>query len=219
MIEKMNDFFDKRAANYEDHMKLNIEDFDNFYETATAQIPASNQIVNVLDLGVGTGLGLALLLPKLPRARFTLIDVSAQMLAELTKKFSSKLAQFDLVNQSYLNFEYPYSIFDYAISVQSLHHLLLHDKIELYRKIAHSLKPRGKYIEADFIVSDDLEKKYLHNYFDKIAGLTNPKASEYHLDIPFSLKTTGIALNKAGMEIAEISYQKEHAVIFTANRI
>jgi SAM-dependent methyltransferase len=55
--------------------------------------------------------------------------------------------------RSYLSFPFPSSAYDYVLAVQTLHHLLRDTKSDLYKKIGKSLKPAGRFINADDMVS------------------------------------------------------------------
>lgn len=218
MLEKMADFFDNRAHGYEDHMKNNIDDFAAFYASVAKLFPKSDKQYNILDLGVGTGLELDLLLPQLPRSEFLLIDLSAKMLKVLKEKFKNDDHRLTLQQASYLEYDFPQEHFDYAVSVQSLHHLLFSEKVEMYSRINSTLKADGRFIEADFIVSPELEKEYLKRYFE-LTDLSKGRKGEFHLDIPLSLESTHKALNKAGFEITEVSFQSEYAVTYSAKKL
>lgn len=218
MAEKMADFFDLRSGGYEEHMKANIKDFNGFYNCVADQFPKTDNTLKILDLGVGTGLEIDKILPKVPNAQFLLIDLSELMLAKLKEKFPGKERQLVLVNESYLQFDFPITTFDYVVSVQSLHHLLFHEKLDVYTNIRKSLKPNGKFIEADFIVSDDLEKEYLKNFLQHREQIEKMKPGEYHIDIPFSIQTTNLCLEKAGFSKSEIKYRNEYAAVIVSTR-
>jgi tRNA (cmo5U34)-methyltransferase len=219
MPEKMSDFFDNRALGYEDHMRQNITDFDHFYQTAAEPIPCQESKLQILDLGAGTGLEMDILLPRLPKAQFTIIDISSVMLQNLQNKLSEYSSQLNIFNMSYLDYEFPDQYFDYIITVQSLHHLLFSDKVKLYEKIARSLKPQGLFIEADFIVDDELEKEYLKKYHEAISQYPETLPAEFHLDIPLSWESTKKLLQKAGLKLQNIASQTRYASIYSATPI
>ena len=215
----MSDFFDKRAGDYEDHMHKNLEEFDKFYQSITELIPPSKENLNILDLGVGTGLELDLLMPILPLAEWFLVDISNEMLSKLKSKFTSEIHRLHLLNCSYLEYDFPSEYFDYIITVQSLHHLLKQDKIKLYKCIHSALKPEGLFIEADFIVDPETESEYLEKYHKLVAELEDVEPGQYHIDIPFSWKTTESVLKQAGLKPDRISLKSEYAVTYSAKKI
>ena len=219
MPEKIADFFDKRARDYENHMHQNLEEFDKFYQSITELIPPSREKINILDLGVGTGLELDLLMPILPNAEWYLVDISNEMLNKLKSKFTCEIHRLHLLNCSYLEYDFPSEYFNYIITVQSLHHLLKPDKIKLYKSIHSALKPEGLFIEADFIVDPETENEYLENYYKLISGLEDVEPGQYHIDIPFSWETTKSVLQQAGFKPDRISLKSKYAVTYSARKI
>lgn len=57
MLEKMNEFFDKRLDGYDEHMLTCIESAEEFYPYTANCLP-KDACVEILDLGCGTGLEL-----------------------------------------------------------------------------------------------------------------------------------------------------------------
>jgi tRNA (cmo5U34)-methyltransferase len=73
--------FDATAAIYDRSRRQLIPCFDDFYRAAVELAPfGRHEAIDILDLGAGTGLMAAFLAEALPRARFTLVDVAAEML-------------------------------------------------------------------------------------------------------------------------------------------
>jgi len=51
----MDDFFNKRAEMYEDHMRETLSDFITFYDSISTCIASTQDKIHVRDIGVGTG--------------------------------------------------------------------------------------------------------------------------------------------------------------------
>ncbi len=63
--------------------------FDDFYRVAVELAPfPRDAVLDVVDLGAGTGLLSAFLADAFPCARFTLVDVSDEMLARARARFA-----------------------------------------------------------------------------------------------------------------------------------
>ena len=58
-----------------------------------------------------------------------------------------------IVQGSFLTLPLGVGIYDYVISVMSLHHVTFEAKLGLYRRIHLALRDGGTYIEGDYIVS------------------------------------------------------------------
>ena len=119
MLEKMSDFFEARLAGYDEHMLNDIESANEFYPFTAALLP-DEPACRVLDLGCGTGLELREYFLRNPSAQVTGIDLSQGMLDELRRKFAGY--DVELVCGSYFDEPLGHSVYDAAVSVESLHH-------------------------------------------------------------------------------------------------
>ena len=211
--EKMQEFFDKRADSYDKHMQDNVTNFTDFYKKIAEPIKKTKTKIKVLDLGCGTGLELEYIFQKAPNARVTGIDLSEKMLEKLKAKYQHKIEQITLIRETYLEKELKENHYDYIISVMSFHHLIYEKKKDLYLKIYNSLKDKGKYIEGDYIVSLEKEKRLLREFKENIKQDEKAKEGLYHIDIPFSLKTQKKLLAEVGFnELNEIFSEDESAI-------
>lgn len=195
--EPMAGFFDRRAGGYEDHMRQNPE-HDSFYDLAVSAIPETLDPIAVLDLGCGTGMELAGLFRRAPNAHVTCIDLSAGMLAILRENYRNRISQITVVQASYVDWQYPEAAYDYALSVNTMHHFLEPRKVGIYRGILRALVPGGAYIEADYMVDEATMAQCLHNYQQAMARMGEGQDGDYHLDIPFTPVVQRRLLQEAG---------------------
>ena len=182
----------------------------------TSPIKATSERLSILDLGCGTGLEIQGVLAKAPNSFITCVDVSEEMVAILREKFAEHLDQMDIVIGSYVNLDFPGEKYDYVISVQTMHHYTEEIKVELYRKILLALKLRGVYIEGDYVVDANVERRYLDEYYQKTELLGDGKT--YHIDIPFSVPTQERILTDAGFGHVKTIYRTDNAAVFVAQR-
>ena len=143
--------FDATAASYDQTRRLLIPCFDSFYGTAISLIPFSADAdVRVLDLGAGTGLFSALVSAAFPRARFTLVDVSEEMLAQARQRFAGDprfvLRVADLATATFSE------RFDVAISALAIHHLSDANKAALFKRVYDCLTAGGAFVHAEQIM-------------------------------------------------------------------
>ena len=214
--EIMNEFFDRRACGYDDHMRQTLaEGFDGFYASVVDPVEPTTEPIRVLDLGVGTGLELAGIWKRAPRAQITGIDVSQKMLAYLEQKYPQEEERLVLVQADYL--VHPLSDgWDYIISVMSLHHLTPASKREFYGKIQRALKPQGRYIEGDYVVSLAEERRLLAEFSRSQLAQAEGR---YHVDLPLSTVTQERLLKEAGFfEVRWIWQLGEAAVLVAETR-
>ena len=162
MLEKMGEFFEARLSGYEKHQLTCIDSAREFYPFTASCLP---QMVdsNVLDLGCGTGVEIGYYFETVPTAKITGIDLSPVMLAALRDKFPDK--SLTLIADSYFDVPLEACAFDAAVSVESLHHFTKEEKIPLYKKVWHALKPSGFLILTDYFAILDEEERFHREEF------------------------------------------------------
>ena len=202
MLEKMSDFFEARLDGYDEHMLTNIESAKEFYLFTAKQLPATENC-HILDLGCGTGLELEKYYLLNPSARVTGIDLSQGMLSALKKKFVDK--DITLICDSYFDVPFDVSLFDGAVSVESLHHFTKEEKVRLYTKLHRALKDDGYFVLTDyFSLSDEEEQMHRQNLsaLKVEQGIIDDEF--YHYDTPLTVKHETEALMEAGFYSVEV---------------
>jgi len=195
-LEKMDAFFETRLEGYEDHMLQNIDGAEEFYAFTAGQLPGATGAA-VLDLGCGTGLELRWYYQKNPDAEITGIDLSEGMLNALREQYAQKKTT--LICGSYFDVPFGESVFDAAVSVESLHHFTKEEKVPLYAKLYRSLKPGGYFVLTDyFSLTDEEEKMHMQNLMTLKREQGLPNDEFYHYDIPLTVAHEREALLAAG---------------------
>lgn len=183
-LEKMGEFFDNRLYGYEEHQLNCIESAKEFYPYTAEQLPMHSGS-KILDLGCGTGLELSEYFKRNPNADVTGVDLASGMLKALKAKFFDK--RLTLINDSYFNVDLGKEVYDAAVSVESLHHFTLLQKIPLYKKLHEALKEKGFFILTDYIIESDEEED---NNFRELIRLKNALEINdeefYHYDTPLT---------------------------------
>jgi tRNA (cmo5U34)-methyltransferase len=218
-VESMAAFFDARAAGYDDHMRGYIfsdTTFAQFYQAVSSPIEKTDQPLNILDLGCGTGLEFEALFQRVPNALITGVDLSQEMLQLLRKRYSARMSQITLVADSYLAMPFGTQAYDHIISAMSVHHLLRDTKRELYVKIHAALKPGGKYIEGDSVIPAEMESQFLAEYHEQVAGMPHVEDGHYHVDVPFSIDSQRSLLLEAGFKNFRVVWQKDSTAVWNA---
>jgi tRNA (cmo5U34)-methyltransferase len=216
--EEMEQYFNKKADGYDNHMKKTVTSFNDFYKKLSDPIRSNNNI-EILDLGCGTGIELQYLFNKNPNIKITGIDLSEKMLSKLKEKYINKINQIKLIKDSYLHYRIEENYYDYIISVWALHHLTYEKKSKIYEKIYNGLKDNSYYIEGEYIVSEKEEESFIKKYQKQISRLKkNEVELDYHIDIPFSIKTQKKILQEANFFDIEIIFQNKDSAIFKAKK-
>ncbi len=113
-----------------------------------AQKRLLNKNIEVLDLGVGTGITSKLLQNILPSAKFTAVDFSKQMLKSAARKLGKDNVCYIFGDYAKLKFNQK---FDLIVSVIGLHHQDTTGKKKMFKKIFSLLKPGGIFIFGDLV--------------------------------------------------------------------
>ncbi|HNX16200.1 MAG TPA: class I SAM-dependent methyltransferase [Bacilli bacterium] len=208
-LENMAGFFDKRLDEYEKHMSR----WKRHYQQFSKLVPAGAE--TLLDIGCGTGLELDFIFKKNKNLKVTGIDLSKAMLQKLKEKHPHQ--SLTLINDDYLKCDLGRECFDVVVSFQTLHHFSSEKKIELFKKIYHSLKLGGMYIECDYIAScQEIEGLALTEYQRRRRRDHIPDDVLVHFDIPFTLEHEIESLKNAGFKNIESQFLSgdNHTVLF-----
>lgn len=135
------------ATTYDGERRRLVHCFDEFYGTAAELIahfcPNGPRI---LDLGAGTGILSAAIVERVPTARLHLLDASAEMLHQATRRLANWRPHITVQS---LSEALPGGPFDAIVSALAIHHLDDTDKRALYSRIFAALSPGGLFINAE----------------------------------------------------------------------
>lgn len=201
----MGDFFDNRLQGYEEHQLNCIDAAKAFYPFTAGCLPLEHA-ADILDLGCGTGLELEYYFRLNPTANITGIDLAEGMLKELKRKFADY--PINLICGSYFDVPFGRSLYDAAISVESLHHFAREEKIPLYQKLYQALKPNGYFILTDYFALSEQEENFCKVELARLKKLQGITGSElYHYDTPLTVQHEMEALSAGGFSSVQILHQ------------
>lgn len=214
IIEKMSDFFAARVDGYDEHMLTEIEGCKEGYLKMAQLLPQGAS--NLLDLGCGTGLELEEIFKIYPSISVCGIDLTQAMLDRLHEKHPDK--NLTLINASYFDVDFGENTFDAAVSFQSLHHFSHKEKTALYTRLFHALKPKGRYIECDYMVETQEEEDSLFKENERIRREQNiPDGEFYHYDTPCTITNQIAMLETAGFNLVKMVWRKQTTTIIVAD--
>ncbi|MCB2360829.1 class I SAM-dependent methyltransferase [Clostridium estertheticum] len=214
-LEEMSSFFNNRADGYEEHMMNNVDGADKYYIETAKLIPKINGL-KVLDLGCGTGLELDEIFKKNPTVMVTGVDLAKDMMEKIKLKHSDKLNQLNLIVDSYFSYDMGESVFDVALSVETLHHFNHEEKTKLYTKIFKSLKQNGFYVETDYTAPNQDYEDFHFNENKRVRSELGITDGFYHYDTPCTVENQIQMLNNVGFKSVEKMWQHENTTILLA---
>lgn len=219
-LESMSNFFATRAEGYDEHMLNSVEGCKEGYENMARIIKKLSEnfaLINILDLGCGTGLELDEIFKLLPNAQVTGIDLSREMLKKLKEKHSTK--KIKLVEGNYFDINFEENRFQFAISFQTLHHFSAQRKKALYKKIFKTLTLNGIYIECDYMVESQEEENFYFNENYKLRKKLNIGQDElYHYDTPMTVNNQKKLLFQAGFKKVESVFKQGDTNMIVAKK-
>ena len=150
--------FNRYATSYDQGRRKLIPCFDAFYAAAVAALDLDPALpVRVLDLGAGTGILCAFILTAFPKASFTLVDGSREMLEVARKRFADRPDRFDYLVADYSE-KLPEGPFHAVVSALSIHHLEEPEKLALFNEAFALLEPGGIFVNADQVLGETSEE-------------------------------------------------------------
>jgi ubiquinone/menaquinone biosynthesis C-methylase UbiE len=210
-FNKVKEQFDIIAQQYDAQRKCFIPCFEDFY-VRSVSILRQHDFRNIVDLGAGTGLLTKVLYDMFPKADYTLIDISADMLKIAQERFRT-LDNFTFLEHNYVQ-DIPVTHCDLICSALSIHHLENDDKQQLYQNVYAKLAKGGYFINLDQFVAKSANMNTAYNqwwydYIDK-SGI-KPEAKEAWLkrkalDKESTIDETMKLLEKCGFADVECIY-------------
>lgn len=214
-IGKMSDFFTARVEGYDEHMLTSVVGCNEGYAKLAELVP--NNTVKILNLGCGIGLELDEIFKRLPDVSVVGIDLTQAMLDKLTQKYPRK--NINLICGSYFDVDFGNNIFDTVISFETMHHFSHAEKIRLYTKIRHALKPAGVYLECDYMVTEQATEDKLFAENTKLHREMNlPEDECYHFDTPCTVDTQISLFRKSGFSSAEMIWRMANTTLISAKK-
>jgi ubiquinone/menaquinone biosynthesis C-methylase UbiE len=151
------------------------------------------QRLDVLDLGVGTGIFARRVLETYVRSRVVAIDGATAMLEMAKARLGTLAERVEWVLSDFR--EIPSEVlkpnhFDVVISSYALHHLDANEKLAVLERVVRSLKPNGWFLNADIVKAEgkEVEKRIQELRVNAVTARGARKDERFHT--PEITKTT-----------------------------
>lgn len=205
--------FDLIARQYDEGRKCFIPCFDDYYNRSISMLKnLKPDVSSIIDLGAGTGLLTQELYKLYPKAKFTLIDISEEMI-QVARKRIRGLDNFDYNVADYYHIDLMGG--DFICSALSIHHLENSEKCQIYKDVYEALPEGGVFVNLDQFCAespliDDAWNAWWMNYIDH-SGITPEAKTKWmerkKLDKEISIPHTIELLTQAGFKQVGCIYQ------------
>lgn len=130
---------------YLTEIRGDIVDFDAFQDRVAAATQGV-EAARILELGIGTGETARRVLELHPGAELVAVDESEAMIDVARGAVGGDLSVARLQD------ELPAGPFDLVVAALSVHHLDADEKRDLFRRLARSLRPGGRFVLGDVVL-------------------------------------------------------------------
>ncbi len=172
------DEFDEFSRNYTEDMVGCVPNYNILIENFILDFESYFTPSSILDLGSGNGNVVRKLLHKFPKATYTLVDASQDMLDLCQSYFEAYSMAY--VNTYFNDFEFKTNNYDLVTAGFSLHHSLSKDKPEIYARIFEALKPGGVFACSDLMIDKSHNAHSTHlNTWKQFVSKTFPDGKKW----------------------------------------
>ncbi len=192
-----------------------IDSYDQVHETymETKKMLADSldkDTKKILDLGAGTGLELIHLFEVFPDASVTVVDISENMLDELSKRdFANRVTR---ICGDFFEIDFGNN-YDAVVSTSALHHFKPKEKEILYKKIFDCLKENGQFINCDKVSLSQEDQE--HSMYELENNIDNYK----HIDTPLTIENEITILEQVGfIDISSNEVDKSNYSLIKARK-
>ena len=144
---EFNDF----SKNYTDDMIGCVPHYLQLITSFVKYLPDNFNPKSILDLGSGNGNITAQLIPYFPKANYTLVDASTEMIELCRNQF--KDYDINYANKYFKDFLFKENSYDLIVAGFSLHHCDAHEKQDLFKEVFNSLKTGGIFSCSDLMIT------------------------------------------------------------------
>jgi tRNA (cmo5U34)-methyltransferase len=164
-MDKVKKHFEEEAKDFDRIIRELIPYYAEMIDGMVAAIPHQRtDLINVIDLGCGTGTISRQIKQIFLQARITCLDLAENMI-EMSKLKLNNYSDVQYRVGDFRVYEFD-DTYDVVVSSLALHHLVTdEDKINFYRKIYEPLRPNGVFFNADVVLGSS--EHFQDLYMDK----------------------------------------------------
>lgn len=214
MENRIKNHFEEEAIKYDSIIIKLIPYYKEMVQAIIAAIPfQSDKVIDIIDLGCGTGTISHAIQQQYGEAKFTLVDIAENMLKIAEQKLGKNCTY---INSDFNSFDFDKQ-YDVIVSSLALHHLETDsDKQLFYNKIYKALKDGGVFINGDVIKAqtDKLQDTFIEKWVSYMNRSVDIKEinekwqpNYYAEDRPIPLMNHLEMLNNAGFKDIDVVWK------------
>jgi tRNA (cmo5U34)-methyltransferase len=219
-MKEVKEQFSNVSEKYDSQRKYLIPCYNDFYAACLPLIKSLPNAKTVLDLGAGTGLFSQFVYDNFPHLKFTLTDLSTEMLSVAKARFDG-LKNFTFIEHDFSSQPLP-GKYDVIISGLAIHHIEDASKQKVYNHIYKALNDGGLFINADQVAGKNILFDSLYRYYWRetvsASGLEHDDLVQaferVKLDKLAPLETQLHMLELAGFSEADCIYKNLNFAVF-----
>ncbi len=179
--DAVGEFFDSIAGDYESAIERCFPRYPEMLWALLEYLPTSLKNPRILELGCGTGNLSVLLAQRFPASAITLVDLSADSLANCQRRLGADL-RFTMEQADMRLLSYPDEAFDLIVSTIAIHHLTGVEKQELFARCRRWLRPGGMLTFADQFsaATEENNSRHMENW-QKISRAAGASQAEWSM--------------------------------------
>lgn len=211
-MEQIKDTFENAAVDFDNIIVKLVPHYKELVSDLILVIPfEKNKMLDVIDLGCGTGTLSLKIKEYFPNAQITCMDMTKNML-ELAKIKLSEYEEIEYILENFYTFNFNKK-YDLVISSFALHHLITaEDKRKFYQKIYNSLKEGGCFYNLDILIgpNDEIQNFYMKKWEEFLSQYLSEKEVDknferyYEEDSPESIMNHLRWLEEAGFKDVDV---------------
>jgi len=209
--------FDEFLKDYTNDMIKCVPHYLKLISSFTEHLPEKFSPQNILDLGCGNGNVTSNFTKLFPKANYTLLDASSEMLTSCKGRFKDYSVEYV---ESYFNdFIFKEDKYDLVVAGFSLHHCNSSEKRTLFQNIYSSLKNKGIFSFSDLMINKNTpEHSKLLSNWETFVNNNFPDVEKWQwlmehyneFDKPDDYKNQMIWLKEAGFNHIKIKSKDEY---------
>ena len=214
-LEKIDSYFNCVVESYDERIRRNAEDPDG-YIVRTAEFFPADQDLNIVDIGSGTGLGLAEILKRNPTLRVTCVDCADKMLGQLKVNLKEYADRVQTVSADFFTYDFGFEFYDGALSMMALHYYSREEKLGLFKRIRSGLKKGGFFVLTDKFAPTQNYEDFCRSDFERKKSEAHLPDAHYYTFTPQTIANEASLLFKAGFSEVRLRWAKSNMAVLYA---